>query len=100
MRDAEQIIQRILEISPTVKVRQLEVLHPGADDDGIWIFERPSNPCEVQIESSNGMCPFLIETDENDNRLMGNSVEETVRIVSGLLHLDTTMKSKRRVNEC
>ena len=41
---------------------------------------------KVQIESPNGMCPFLVETDENGDRLTGRSVEETVEILTRLLH--------------
>jgi hypothetical protein len=66
MRDVDQIIHSIMNVCPTVKVRQLNVSHPGADDDGLWFFNWPGSEFEVQIESSNGICPFLIETDEND----------------------------------
>ena len=59
MRDIEQISQRIISICPTMKIRQLEVSHPGADDDGLWFFTWPGSNFEVQIESPNGMCPFL-----------------------------------------
>jgi len=75
---------------PTVTVEQLKVLHPGADDDGLWFFSQPESPFEVQIESSNGTCPFLIETDETDERLTTNSVEETVQTLSVLLHFPKT----------
>jgi hypothetical protein len=40
---------------------------------------------QVQIESPDGMCPFLVETDENNDHLTGRSVEETV-ILTRLLH--------------
>jgi len=33
------------------------------------------------------MCPFLVETDENDERLTGRSVDETVEILTRLLHI-------------
>ena len=33
------------------------------------------------------MCPFWVETDENDDRLIGRSVEETVEILTRLLHI-------------
>ena len=53
---------------PLVNVQQLQVLHPGADDDEIWFFRCPGSELEVQIESSTGMCPFLIETNESNVR--------------------------------
>jgi len=88
MRDIDQIIQSIKNICPTVNVRQLIVSHPGADDDGLWFFKRPGSEFEVQIESSMGVCPFLIETDESDARLTAKSIDETVEIVAKLLHLE------------
>jgi hypothetical protein len=87
MRDIDQIIHSIVNICPTVTVRQLNVSHPGADDDGLWFFNWPGSEFEVQIESSNGICPFLIETDENDARLTAKSIDETVEILTKLLHL-------------
>lgn len=94
MRDVEQIIGRIREKCPAVKVRQLMVLHAGADDDGLWFFRQPESPFEVQIESTNGTCPFLIETDETDARITTDSIEETVQTLSVLLHLAKTSTSR------
>jgi hypothetical protein len=86
-RDVDQIIRRIVSTYPAVKVRQLTVRHPDADDDGLWFFEQPTCKFEVQIESPMGMCPFLIETDETDGRFTTNSVDETVETLIKLLHL-------------
>lgn len=41
MRDVDQIVELVINICPTVKVRQLKVTYPGEDDDGLWFFERP-----------------------------------------------------------
>jgi hypothetical protein len=87
MRDVERIIKQVRELHPSIEVSQLKVLHPGADDDGLWFFRHPESPFEVQIESTDGTCPFLIETDETDVRITTNSVEETVQSLSVLLHL-------------
>jgi hypothetical protein len=87
MRDIDQIIQSIVTMFPMVNVRQLKVLHPGADDDGLWFFEQSGSEFTVQLESPEGMRPFLVETDENDARLTANSVEEAIRILVELLHL-------------
>jgi hypothetical protein len=87
MRDVERIIRLISETHPAVEVRQLKVLHPGADDDGLWLFNQPESRFEVQIESANGMCPFLVETDETPERRTTSSVAETVQAIAALLHL-------------
>jgi hypothetical protein len=87
MRDVDKIIQLVRGICPAVGVTQLHVSHPGADDDGLWYFDQPSSEFQVQIESLRGMCPFLVETDEIDDRLTGCSLEETVEILTRLLHI-------------
>ena len=87
MRDIEKIIQRFRELYPGVEVSQLKVRNPGADDDGLWFFSHCESPFQVEIESSNGMCPFLIETDESDARTTTNTVDKTVRALTALLHL-------------
>jgi hypothetical protein len=87
VRDIERIIGVIGEMYPAVEVRQLKVLHPGADDDGLWFFRQPESRFEVQIESSSGMCPFLVETGETPDRRTTNSVAETVHALELLLHL-------------
>jgi hypothetical protein len=88
MRDVDRVIELVRNICPSVEVEQLSVVHPGADDDGIWYFDQPECEFQVQIESPKGMCPFLVETDENDDRLRGRSVEETVKILIRLLHIN------------
>jgi hypothetical protein len=89
VRDIENIIQSFKTIYPTVRIRHLEVSHPGADDDGLWFFQRPDSGLEVQIESSTGMCPFLIETDENDSRVTSATIDQTIETLARLLHLET-----------
>jgi hypothetical protein len=78
VRDIEKLIQSFSTIYPTVRVRQLEVLHTGADDNRLWFFQRPDSGLEVHIESSTGMCPFLIETDENDTRVTTATIDQTI----------------------
>jgi hypothetical protein len=88
MRDADRTIQLVKDVCPAVDIQQLRVSHPGADDDGLWYFGQPASEFQVQIESPNAMCPFLVETDENDDRLTGRSVEETVELLTRLLHTE------------
>ncbi|HTZ73507.1 MAG TPA: hypothetical protein VMB47_06280 [Candidatus Aquilonibacter sp.] len=87
MRDINQIIDAVEANRPTVNMQQLKVHHAGADDDGLWFFWKDDGDVEIQIESSDGMCPFLVETSENATRLTTNSIEETVEAIYRLLHL-------------
>ena len=87
MRDVDQIIERIKSSHSTVSVWQLQVTHLGMGDDGIWFFHQPDSEFEVQIESSSGMCPFLVETDESSTQFTANSIDEAVEILTKLLHL-------------
>ncbi len=66
---------------------QPTVSYPGTDDDGVWFFSVPGSDLEVQIESPNGMCPFLVEANANDERLTTDSTEITTDAVRRLLHL-------------
>jgi len=63
VRDIDQIIAELSQEHPEIAVRQLEVTHPGVDDDGIWFFTYPGRLEEVQLESSSGALPFLIESN-------------------------------------
>jgi hypothetical protein len=47
MRDIDQIIQLMMNRFPAAKIQQLKVLHPGADDDGLWFFKQPASEFEV-----------------------------------------------------
>lgn len=80
-RDVDRIIEGVRQIFPEVIVEQLTVTHP-ADDDGLWYFHLPENPKDdIQIESPDGDCPFLIENMRNDERKNGESVEQVVSII-------------------
>lgn len=81
-RDINKIIEQIKKPFQNVRVEQLKVSNP-ADDDGIWYFWLPeSSDDDIQIENSYGKCPFLIETNRNDERRYGNTVKEVVKIIS------------------
>jgi hypothetical protein len=77
----KQIIALVRETYPEVKWTRLWVKYQGADDDGIWFFWLAEEKGEVQIESSYGVCPFLIETDKHDERLTGDSIEQVANTV-------------------
>jgi hypothetical protein len=86
-RDIDQIIVRLRATHPGIQVEQLKVKFPGADDDGLWYFRHPAGRGEVQIESSAGTVPFIVESNQTSARATGNTVEETVSLVASLLGL-------------
>jgi len=91
-RDIDKIIDLVRQEYPEVDIWQLEVTNPH-DDNGIWYFRLHENPeDDIQIENSNGQCPFLIETNRNDERKFGKTVKEVASIVSE--HLRTSGKCK------
>jgi len=86
-RDIDRIIHSVKALIPAVEVSQLQVIHPG-DDDGLWFFRLSIPRKEVQIESSHGKCPFLIEDDRMkaiSDRVISNTVEETVAHIVSFL---------------
>ena len=86
-RDIDVIARRVKERFPDAEFEQLKVMHP-ADDDGLWFFSSAlDRGDDIQIESSSGMCPFLIETNRDDRRRIGATIDETVAAVAE--HLST-----------
>ena len=85
-RDIDSIIDLFRKIHPQVSIEQLRVSHPG-DDAGIWFFKAARCPPEVQVESSTGMCPFLIESDAIAGSAEATSVEDAFSSVERLLGL-------------
>jgi hypothetical protein len=79
-RDIDRVIARLKTTHPMVTVEQLGVAHPGADDDGLWFFRHPDSAIEVQLESSTGAAPFLVESDDGA-RLVVESVDQAVEVV-------------------
>ena len=63
-RDIESVIAELQRAHPGIVWEQLRVAHPGADDNGLWFFTHPEGRGEVQVESSTGAAPFLVEGDE------------------------------------
>jgi hypothetical protein len=82
-RDVELIIESLTAELPGVTITQLQPTHPG-DDDGVWLIAIPIRSKTVQIESSSGNCAFLIESDFNNERFQGNSVQEVLSTVRRL----------------
>lgn len=83
--DLRQIIDGVQAELPDAEWAQLEVKWP-ADDDGLWFFWRPQGRFgDVQIESSSGCCPFLIETNFDNERRVGETPTEVIAHVTALL---------------
>jgi hypothetical protein len=81
MRDVDEVIRQVFAQIPNVESWQLQVKHPGVDDDGLWFFRVADGEITVQIESPTGACPFVIETDAHDRRQNGPDIERMVAIV-------------------
>jgi hypothetical protein len=63
-RDIDQVIEQVSNRLPGVIVWQHWVKNPDVDDDGIWWFRMPENQKRIQLESTLGTCPFMVEHDE------------------------------------
>lgn len=86
-RDIDFITEQLIASVPGIVIVQLKVPNPGADDDGLWFINIPDRKNQVQIESSEGNCPFLIESAFNDERFHGHTVQEVVETVKHLFSL-------------
>jgi len=81
-RDVDIIIAAVKRAVPSVTVIQMHKTFP-ADDDGLWWFRLPGIAKDIQIESSEGACPFVIESDDfscSDAKL-GKTKDEVITIV-------------------
>ena len=85
-RDIDRVVAGLVSRWPTITHEQLRVSHPGADDDGVWFFRHPLSDAEVQVESSTGNVPFLIEGDHAPP-VTGRTVAEVIELVVRQLEL-------------
>jgi hypothetical protein len=85
-RDIDQVVRALRSAYPTLAVEQLRVTHPCADDDGLWFFRHPRCPTDVQLESSTGAAPFLIESDGQAPSVV-RTVQEAIEAVAQRLGL-------------
>lgn len=85
--DVRGVIEQVRRAFPVVRWTRLSVAHPGADDDGLWFFWLPDQPGEVQIESSDGLCPFVVESDKHDERATAAAIEEVSDLIASWLQL-------------
>lgn len=82
MRDIDLIIETVKQQVPAVEVYQYHKTHPG-DDDGVWWFSLPNVEPDIKLDSGYGMCPFMVETDEQwgVNARTANSVVDAVSMI-------------------
>jgi hypothetical protein len=83
VRDIDVIIQQLQLSHPEIHAEQLRVAHPGVDDDGLWFFKHPVSGVEVQLESSTGSCPFVVESTGSALRPTAATVQQAVALVLG-----------------
>ena len=86
-REIDRVIAKLRDAHPGIAVEQLAVRHPGADDDGVWFFRHPPDGSEVQLESSTGAVPFIVESDDAP-AATADSVDEAVSLVVARLGLE------------
>jgi hypothetical protein len=86
-RDIDLILEQLAATIPGLYTEQLKVKHPGGDDDGLWFINIRDRAGEVQIESSDGMCPFIVESDFSNERFRGHTVGEVVTTIKRLYML-------------
>jgi len=82
VRDVDRIIDAVARELPDVGVVQWWGVWP-ADDEGLWYFDLPGVRERIQIESSEGACPFLVEHDgmRAGGGWTARTVGEAVRMV-------------------
>lgn len=81
-RDIDTVIDELQRAHPGITCEQLFVAHRGADDDGLWFFTHPDRSGEVQLESSTGQLPFLVEGTDSAARETARTVEQAVALVA------------------
>jgi hypothetical protein len=74
LRDIDLVISAVKATLPDIAVSQLQVKHPGPDDDGLWFFSHPLGQFEAQSESPDGQLPFLVESDGTERRSQATSI--------------------------
>jgi hypothetical protein len=82
MRDIDVITERVKQQIQAVEVYQYHKTHP-ADDDGVWWFSLPDVEPDIKLDSPNGYCPFMIETNEQwgENARTANDVNQAILII-------------------
>jgi hypothetical protein len=86
-RDIDRVMLLVRSHLPSVSIIQWHKKHPG-DDDGVWWFRLPGVKRDIQLESSFGACPFVVEHDDMQStaeQWRAATVEEAVDAVVAYL---------------
>ncbi|WP_050027518.1 hypothetical protein [Verrucomicrobium sp. BvORR034] len=86
--DIDAVVKVVRSAIPQVEVVQLQVSHPGADDDGLWWFRLPAVARDIQIESSTYNCPFFMEHSDmksSSEAVIAHTVEQAATFVVSYL---------------
>lgn len=84
MRDIDAIVRELHLAHPGISAERLAVLHPGADDDGLWFFRHTAGSAEVQLESATGNVPFLVEGLGVERHTAATVQQAVALVVAGL----------------
>jgi hypothetical protein len=96
-RDIDTIIEQVKEKLPLADVWQHWVKNPSVDDDGVWFFSLPDVEKNIQIESSFGTCPFMVEHDDmtsTSEAHTAQTVEEAVGMIVSFLERQHASESE------
>jgi hypothetical protein len=82
-RDIHAIMTAVRSELPGCMITQEAAYLPTTNDDGIWYVRLPCPGKEVQIESTYGMCPFLVEinAESGPTARTFTTVEEIVAVI-------------------
>lgn len=75
-RDIDHIREQLEARVPGISIEQVRPTWPG-DDDGLWFVRLPGRSDELQLESTTGECPFILEADD-EPPVTGSTVEGVV----------------------
>ncbi len=85
MQDIEIIIDGVRKVLPEIQVEVVGFASAKGDD--LWRFSIPGSERTIQIESRDGQCPFLVETDEQSSgeALRASTTEHGVSMITKYL---------------
>jgi len=86
-RDIDRVIASIRRGFPALVCERPRAADPAVADRGLWILRHPDLPGEVQLESSTGLFPFLVESAGSPARDTVHTLEEAVALVMTRLRL-------------
>lgn len=78
--DIHLIVASVASEYPQLQIRQLKVSHL-ADDAGLWFITGPGG-FEVQIESSTGDFPFLMESSVHSERHNIGDIDVALAVIA------------------